>query len=253
MREGDPVDKFNLTIKLDVNQRVELNIYSGKYEGEYSTQITDIREEGEFVINAPFSKGKPLNIPINTRGEVKLREENGIYILPVRIIDREVDSTSLLVVKLRGNIKKIQERQFFRLEVYERTNYRVLANNTSQFEKMIGLVEEKGKKKTALDTDENLPNLDTEGIIKDISAGGIRLSVEEKLEKGQVVEVDVDFMEASFSTLFGEIIRVDRKDKNDLIRYEAGIKFVSCNQNQRDELTRWLFSKQRELRQKGLL
>lgn len=254
MREGEAVADFDLEDKLEVNQLVELEVTAGCFAGKYSTQVVDIKNEEQFVINAPFSNRQPVKVPVNGRGEIRVGEEGGVYVLPVKVAARSFDATPLLILTLRGSVTRIQERQFFRLELEQKTKYRKIAENEQQFEKMVGTADNKlGEEELTLDSDQGLPELNSTGIIKDISAGGVKLSMEEKLKAGEILEIDFEFIDASFSTLFGKIIRVNKVVRSEIKKYEAGLDFINANQSYQDELTQWLFAKQRELRKKGLI
>ncbi len=254
MREGEAVADFDLEDKLEVNQLVELKVTAGRFAGKYSTQVVDIKNEEQFVINAPFSNRQPVKVPVNGRGEIRVGEEGGVYVLPVKVAARSFDATPLLILTLRGSVTRIQERQFFRLELEQKTKYRKIAENEQQFEKMVGTADNKlGEEELTLDSDQGLPELNSTGIIKDISAGGVKLSMEEKLKAGEILEIDFEFIDASFSTLFGKIIRVNKVVRSEIKKYEAGLDFINANQSYQDELTQWLFAKQRELRKKGLI
>ncbi|AGB40649.1 putative glycosyltransferase [Halobacteroides halobius DSM 5150] len=247
MREGRVIKKFDVSKKLEVNQQVECELLGGKYEGEYSIKVADISDDQNFIVNAPYIKGHPIKLAVNTRFNIKLKDDNGIYILPVKVTGRQFDATELLSVKLREPVTKIQERQFFRLEVYKNLNYRLIANNQEDLEAKGGIDEI-----IAGEVNE-LPAFDKEGKVRDMSAGGLKLFTAERLGLNQIIEIEINFINASFNTVCGEVVRVDKQDAETEEIYEVGIEFIECRRRQRDQITKWLFDKQRELRQKGLL
>ncbi|GAB6137635.1 flagellar brake protein [Halanaerobaculum tunisiense] len=248
MREGRVVSNFKLTARLDINQQVGFEMLSGSYDGEYPTQVTDIIDNQTFVINTPFSQGDPIPVAINNRVNIKLRETGGIYIIPVRVIGREIDATQLLRVKLRDQVTKVQQREFFRLEVYESTNYRIIVSNQPEIEEF--LTDLTTRETTGQQEEINFSN---EAFLQDISAGGAKLLTDEQVAKESIIELEMEFIDTSFDRILAQVVRQSERDKDVERRYELGVKFINCRRRKRDELTKWLFAKQRELRQKGLI
>ena len=232
------INNFDLNKELEVNQKVDLKVKSGKFKGKFYTQIVDIENENRFVINAPFKKGDVVKLPVNKKAEVILRRDDGIYSLPVKVVQRKVDATPILVVELIDTVYKIQERKFFRLEIFEQTEFRIVGQ---------GLV--------------NLYELEPydqaeeyhKGMVEDISGGGIKLSTKKKLDKGEVIEFKITFADLSFDTIFGQVIRVRDEDKADEKHYLLGVEFLDLTKSAQEELISWLFAEQRRLRKEGLI
>ena len=254
MREDEKAGAFDLKANLETNQLIEFELIAGQYEGKYTTKIEEVREKREFVIEAPFFQGKAVTVPVNSRGKVRLRTEGGIYSLPVLVIGRDLDVTPLLILKLSGKVAKVQERQFFRLKQSQETRFRIIASSREQFEKMVGIGDAGlAEPKMRFQNKKETSNFDKKGILKNISAGGVRLATQEEVKKGQIVQMDFGFMDISFDTLFGEIMRLDREVRDDIKRYLAGIRFLDAEDREQDELISWLFKKQCEWRRKGLI
>ncbi|GAB6098877.1 hypothetical protein JCM16358_07560 [Halanaerocella petrolearia] len=245
MRQGRTVNNFNLTEKIEVNQQIGFEVLAGKYEGEYPTQIADIINDKKFIVNIPFSEGQPIQVAINSRVDIKVRDRGGIYVIPARIVGKDFDATRLLELVVYDKVTKIQEREFFRLDIYQKTDYRVVISDSEEVEDLLTDFKEE-----RIEEISDLPDFKEEARIRDISAGGAKFLANKKLEEGQLIELKVDFLEASFNSLFAKVVRVVRENEEE---YEVGVKFINCKRQRRDELTKWLFSKQRELRQKGLI
>ncbi len=232
------VNNFDLTKELEVNQKVDLKVKSGRFKGEFYTQVVDIEDENRFVINAPFKKGDVVKLPSGRRAQVIIRRDNGIYALPIKVVQKRVESTPLLVVELDGNITKIQERQFFRLEIFEQTEFRIVG------EGLVNLYELEPYSKA---------EQYYKGRIEDISGGGVKLLTKKKLAKGDVVEFKADFADLSFDTIFAQVIREKVEEKEDGKHYLLGLEFLDLNKSAQEELISWLFAEQRRLRKEGLI
>ncbi|WP_018250130.1 flagellar brake protein [Orenia marismortui] len=245
-RNARPLNRFDLSRRLNINQNIELSINYGKYEGEYYSQIADIIDEKHFVINTPFSEGKVVNISRGMKFKVFTREKNGLYELPVRLVKRKVETTPLLVLELIGIVKKIQEREFFRLEIYQETKFTLIAENNM-------LNREVDIEELMDNYNSNKKNIDT-AIIQDISASGLKMvTKKDDLSENQIIEIDFDFANLPFESIFARIVRVTKEVKSEIKRYSVGVEFIYQNKGDRDKLMQWLFSKQRELRRKGLI
>ena len=251
MRQGEQVENFNLNDNLEINQRVEFEIRNGKYEGSYPTQVVDIVGQDTFVINAPFSQGRVIRVSTNTRAQVFIRGESALYSVPVRLIDKDFDATHLFILEKAGQARKIQERRFFRLDIYEPIDFKVIGHK-SDLEEVDGSIPEDFLKNKELDF-ENIEEKEIKGVVDDISAGGVKLVTEYKLELDQLLYLGLEFLGSQFEAVLGKVIRVDKIVENNDKRYQVGIEFLGFGRSKRDEIMNWLFSKQRELRKKGLI
>ncbi|MBM7555360.1 flagellar brake protein [Halanaerobacter jeridensis] len=251
MRQGQKVDDFNLKENLEINQRVEFEIKNGEYEGSYPTQVVDIINDNRFVINAPFSKGRVIRASTNTRGQVSIRGKTALYSIPVTLVAKDFDSTHLFIVEQAGQARKIQERRYFRLDLYKSTMFKLIGEE-KDLEKFENINPEDFIESQNIDFDE-LETREIPGIIDDISAGGVKLITQHKLELEQLLDLDLSFVGSKFTSVLGEVVRVDKVVKENDKRYEVGVEFLGFGRSERDELMSWLFSKQRELRKKGLI
>ncbi|MGM0501138.1 MAG: flagellar brake protein [Bacillota bacterium] len=250
MRDGQKVGEFDLLENLEVNQRVEFEVRNGEYEGRYPTQVVDIINDSRFIINAPFSQGRVIRVSANTKAEIFVRGKTALYSLPVRIVDKDFDSTHLFIVELAGKVNKIQDRRYFRLEIYKPVDCKLI-NQERDLDKFENIRNEDFFKEIAeVEADENK---DFFGVADDISAGGVKLLTEKRLKIGQLLDLNLEFVGDEFRSVLGEVIRVNKVVKNNDERYELGVEFLGLGRSERDELMRWLFEKQRELRKKGLI
>lgn len=249
-RNSKVVKRFDLNRKLDINQRVDIIVPYGNYEGKYSSQVVDVKNSSIFTINTPFSEGEVINIPIGTKIDIMLRENTGLYQIPVKVIKREVEVTPLLIVELVGEVSKIQEREFFRLDIYQETEFRVVADNDDLIN-LNNFDEEAGLYNDLIRADNSHTY---NAIIQDISASGLKMvTKDDSLVEGQILEIDFNFTNLPFDKILAKVVRVIVESKQDEKRYSIGVEFVHQNIVQRDKVIQWLFTKQRELRKKGLI
>nr|WP_282706839.1 flagellar brake domain-containing protein [Natroniella acetigena] len=225
---------------MKINQGIEIEFLHDKYEDKYATQIADVLADDTFLINNPFAEGKLIKVSNGTRGTVFLKEQNGLYTIPVKVIGKEVDVTPLLKLKIAGQIKRTQERKSFRLEIYEETEYELVGAESFQAENIAGL-----------DGEES----DYKALIIDLSAGGLKMKMQTmmELEEEEIIRINLDFADLSVTKVLGQVVRVVEKIENDQKKYVVGIKFINLAKEDKDKLVKWIFDKQRELRKKGLI
>ena len=214
-----PVDK------LEINQNIELEINEGPYRGTYMSKISDISEDKIIVMAIYDGELIPLrkNLPIN----VYFNGEHAVYKFESRVEKRIKDPIPLMELKIPEEIKRIQRRQYFRLKVNKDAYYR--------------LQEDKEKNK-----DDYIKTQ-----IIDISGGGVKLVLESKLKKGDIIEIKLYINSLKESPITGKVVRITTL-KDDYTK-AAGIKFINIRYSIQDKIVGWIFDYQSELRRRGML
>nr|WP_286172892.1 flagellar brake domain-containing protein [Caproiciproducens sp. MSJ-32] len=205
-------------MKLEINNKLEV-LYDKK---NYKSVIQDIREkEEEILISIPVLDGEYLTLATGTIIEQIYYGNNNIYQFKTKILGRTKErNLSLYRLSLPYDIKKIQRRDYVRVNFVKIINY----INAKDIEN------EKYKK----------------ALLLDLSGGGMRIKVEEKLEKDDIILAKIVY-ENSIINVNGKVIRVERTEDN---KYICGIIFSDINERTREEIIKIVFKvmrKQREL------
>ncbi|MBU5454797.1 flagellar brake protein [Caproiciproducens sp. MSJ-32] len=205
-------------LKLEINNKLEV-LYDKK---NYKSVIQDIREkEEEILISIPVLDGEYLTLATGTIIEQIYYGNNNIYQFKTKILGRTKErNLSLYRLSLPYDIKKIQRRDYVRVNFVKIINY----INAKDIEN------EKYKK----------------ALLLDLSGGGMRIKVEEKLEKDDIILAKIVY-ENSIINVNGKVIRVERTEDN---KYICGIIFSDINERTREEIIKIVFKvmrKQREL------
>lgn len=205
-------------LKLEINNKLEV-FYDKK---NYKSVIQDIREkEKEVLISIPVFDGEYLTLATGTIIEQIYYGNNNIYQFKTKILGRTKErNLSLYRLSLPYDIKKIQRRDYVRVNFVKIINY----INAKDIEN------EKYKK----------------ALLLDLSGGGMRIKVEEKLEKDDIILAKIVY-ENSIINVNGKVIRVERTDDNKFI---CGINFSDISEKTREEIIKIVFKvmrKQREL------
>ena len=99
------------------------------------------------------------------------------------------------------------------------------------------------------DTDEEVQELSEAGECIDISGSGAHMLVTEELNPGTLLELTI---EPPFNTsiqiiLLGEISRISKSNDKENNGFEASITFTAVNEDDRENLIKYIFQRQREL------
>mgnify|MGYP001820225537 CR=1 FL=1 len=86
------------------------------------------------------------------------------------------------------------------------------------------------------------------GTVRNISAGGANLLLEDAFEPGQLVliSLSVPGFSIGFLQAYGEIIRVKPVVQNNRQRFETSIKFLVISEDEREKLISYAFCVQRQ-------
>ena len=99
------------------------------------------------------------------------------------------------------------------------------------------------------DTEEEVQELSEAGECIDISGSGAHMLVTEELNPGTLLELTI---EPPFNTsiqiiLLGEISRISKSNDKENNGFEASITFTAINEDDRENLIKYIFQRQREL------
>ncbi len=214
MAQDDPSDI------LKINQNIKIEVKEGPYQGGYTSKIADIFSDSIGIVT-PYMQEEIVSLRIGLEIEVFLTGDRAAYRFDSRIVDRKRDEVPLLIISLPENIIRIQRRDYFRIDVNKGIKYR------------------------RVDEDEEYRETTT----ADISGGGVKMAVNEKLENDTIVEVKLDIPGLKEIPLQARVVNQYNLPGGRAV----GIEFTDINIKQQDIIIGWMFDYQRNLRNKGLL
>lgn len=192
-------------------------------EGRDTALIAAPISEGRLV---PLEKGSTYNICfLNKEGKL-------LNLYKFRAVVRErmvIDNLHLLLIEKRGEIVKIQRRSFFRLDCYVDVRYRVVRSFGDG-------------------DDSDSPFRKT--ITSDLSGGGIRLLLDERLEPGTYLECELLTEGDRKIRFYGKVVRFEYTGTGGKYRYAAGVAYVDIDEREREEVIKYIFKEQRKLLKK---
>ncbi|NLJ67202.1 MAG: hypothetical protein GX340_07820 [Clostridiales bacterium] len=193
------------------------------------SMIQDISDEGDLVISLPMLEGRPILLNPGERVEIRLFKEEASYLFNGNVKNRyRINDAIFFSIIKTSPIKRIQRREYYRLKVVLPVTSRVLDDDIEKESQFI------------------------KGYSIDISGGGLKLSTDYYLELNTLVECHIDLDKGEELIIKGKVVRVNQANSPDH-KYELGISFCCITRKVRDDLIRFIFSKQREIRKKGLI
>lgn len=191
----------------------------------------------EAVIAAPILEGIVVPIQIgallNVYFSYRMRYDVHLFVFNALVKDRHVyDNLPYIKVEKQGEIRKIQRREYYRLDCLIKVCYR----QVNSFNPIIR---------------EDIPYKTT--FANNLSGGGIRLLLEERLEVGKLIECEIFNDLNSNVHFFGKVLRLERGEPDERFKYEASVAYIKINENDRDAVIKYIFMEQRKLRKKGLI
>jgi c-di-GMP-binding flagellar brake protein YcgR len=203
----------------------------------YASRFEWYENDDTAVIAAPIYECRVVPLEIGTSADIYFLSREGrltnLYRFRAVVRDRgrEGDLHFLLIEK-QGGIVKIQRRSYFRLDVLMEVQYRPAPSA--------------GEEQEA-----DIPCRST--LATDLSGGGISLILEEKLERGSIVECRLFAGQPGEVCLRGRTARCDRMLRDSRYKYIAGIEFTDICDRDREKVIRYIFNEQRRLINKGMI
>lgn len=152
-----------------MRQKVEVVRQEGERKNRYKSSIQEVREN-EFGIQAPFNKGREVNLFPGEIVEIEVIIENGRFIFPAKVLRREIKNIPLVFFALPAEheIKRIQLRNHVRVPFLEEIEYCSLKEHQKASEK---------------------PPLQ-KGLGIDISGGGMKFLAGKKFKVGELLLIE---------------------------------------------------------------
>ncbi|MBZ4672677.1 flagellar brake domain-containing protein [Deferribacterales bacterium Es71-Z0220] len=214
----------DISTYLTINTKILVNVLSGNYRGIYDSRIEDIHND-KMKITIPSQKGIPFPLSPGSKLEVSFITPMGRFSFNSEVIGRTRENIPLLEIVYPEFLRRQELRRFFRVEARLKIKFRT-----------IDYIEKDGAPE--------MIKKEYDGIIKDISGGGIRLTSDIQLEQGQAIELD---MSEAIGTKFDIIARVVHIYNND-DKSEVGVEFITIKETDRDKIIKYVFQRQIELK-----
>ncbi|MDK2985150.1 MAG: hypothetical protein PWQ96_792 [Clostridia bacterium] len=210
---------------LKVNSKIE--IMSQDDDTIYKSLIQDIFDDS-FLIGVPVYKRHKLNLHKGDIVNVTAFSGSSCFNFFSEVLGkREENGLSLYILKKPHKYKKIERRDFVRVEVALEVKYEIISDRKNW---------EKVK-----------PSQKAFSI--DLSGGGVQLILPEDLPPHSLlvleIPIDIDCTDITMK-LLGQVVRSEEEKIADISRFKTGIKFEDISERERDIIIRFVFSQMRK-------
>lgn len=209
-----------VNLDLKVNSRIEVVVD----EKSYKALIIDI-EDDNIKINIPVRNDEYLMLYKDDKIEINsYLDEGKCFNYYCNVISKGKDNNVIYYkLTLPYDVRRIQRRNFFRVNLLEDVTYKNITNKT---EKEI----------------EELPY--KSGIMIDLSGGGLKVKTKEKLKGNDIIVMRIKMTSIEVK-LKGQIVRIETAIDNNFL---YGVKFLDITEMESDRIIRELFEIMRKQR-----
>lgn len=206
------------SIKLELNYRLEVMWEDGVY---YCTVQEEF--EGKPVISIPVKNGEYLTLKDGEILEAVYHNENyGVYGFIAKIEGRRIENNiPCYVLSKPFNVRKIQRREFVRVEIMEPTICTIHKNKENESK--------------------------VKALLLDLSGGGARIRMKESLNEGDSLIISIEIDNVTIESVATIIRREPDVDKLHIY----GLEFNDINDRLREKIIKKVFMQMRKLRELG--
>lgn len=227
-----------LKVTFQVNNKVEFIFDEG---GRAVSLIQDVREEC-FLVNIPMKAGQVKLLSIGEEIEGFYYDKDHVYMFISKVLERTLDDNiPLYKLEIPSVFKKVQRRNFVRLPASIPIRYK------SYHRDMKVLIETNNLQKI----EEHYKGEWDKGYTLDLSGGGARLNLYRPLKPRSIIYMILEDKDLHVGVK-GRVIRCTPFIYERQITYHIGIEFIDILERKRDKIIRFIFTKLREIKRKGL-
>lgn len=215
-----------------------------KEKAVYKSQVYDIMENDELLIAMPLEGTKLIVLSLNIRYKMCFYTPNGLFECTGLIVDRfKSDNRYVAVASLKTGLRRIQRREFFRLEKLIDVDYRVLSEEEAVYESVDEIL--------AREQDRVEPPVYKSGMAVDLSGGGARFVLDDAYPKETHLSMKLYIEITPQRPVFEVIGRVVHSERlsGKTGQCENRIEFIRLKEQQREKLIHFIFAEERKMRQ----
>ncbi len=222
-----------LTAKLDllkVGDKIELlRIDSLQNKISYPSQVLDILDDDILEIRGPLHKND--FVFVSRKEKIRIIfvvKDKGKYQFDAEILNINYEGVYSLKIRRISEITKHQLRKYFRFDV------------SIPVKKYFTIIE---------DNEEKI--LEENCRTKDISGGGMKLYTNYQHNVGDIITCEFE-VDKHLITTKAKVVRVEEVDTFEF-DFALGVEFKDIEERNRDRIIKFIFTKQRELIEKGMI
>jgi c-di-GMP-binding flagellar brake protein YcgR len=208
-----------IKVDFEINKKLEI-LVDEKY---FNSNIQDVTEE-HIAISIPMNSDQYLPLPKGTIIEVIYYEEENLYKFKSVVIGRKFENIPILLIAKPREIKKIQRRKYVRVSIVNAVKYVNLKNAPKTDPKAV------------------LNSEYSKAILLDLSGGGMRVKVSEKIKLNDYLLVSLT-VDKEDILIVGQAMRIIKDDEG---RFSCGLSFKFLDDSTRERIIKLIFKLMRE-------
>ncbi len=221
----------------------------------YKSQVLDFISEDTLSILMPIEGGRVIPLTVGERYSLCFYTKKGLYQCKSVITDRgRIDNVYVLTVQITSQLEKYQRRQFYRLEYLLEIKYRILSDMEISIMNKLrnNNYENEAEQQSFINSLDALQKDRLSGTILDISGGGARFVSEQNHERGNILEMFMEFDNSLGSKDF--IIQALILSSNRMVNrqgfYEHRVQFRDISKEEREAIIKFIFEEERRQRKR---
>ena len=215
IKPGDRVE-ISMIIRAPIN-----------WNAAYKSKIEEVsNKSGAIKILAPFHERRIVMLPKSEQCMVRVTTATGMFIYSAAVAGMvKENGLDFALLKLAGDGTKTQRRDFFRFNCAIPIEF--------------FLLNEDG---------EPLDNIPKEGLIRDMSGGGMRMLSKEIIKINTLLRLVLQ-MDRGELMIFGHVLRKN-DNPNAVHPYQYHLKFTAMSSAEQDKLVQYIYQEQRKSMQR---
>ena len=221
----------------------------------YKSQVLDFISEDTLSILMPIEGAKVIPLTVGEKYSLCFYTKKGLYQCKSVITDRgRIDNVYVLTVQITSQLEKYQRRQFYRLEYLLEIKYRILSDMEISIMNKLrnNNYENEAEQQSFINSLDALQKDRLSGTILDISGGGARFVSEQNHERGNILEMFMEFDNSLGSKDF--IIQALILSSNKMVNrqgfYEHRVQFRDISKEEREAIIKFIFEEERRQRKR---
>lgn len=215
---------------MSVNKSIEIKRFAP--DAVYKSRV-EVKNQTGLWIATPMQKSIVVTLSVGEHVEVSFGDDTCIYSFPTVILKRVSEPVPMLLIEEpdEKKIVRVQRRDFVRVNAVVPIEFGIVPHDAND------LLNMKLEKANTID----------------ISGGGLKFLTEKKVREKDMLQINLSLNNNHIIT-FGKVVRVisyENELNNKL--WAIGVQFTNIHESERDNIIRFVFDWQRQMRKKGLL
>ncbi|HOX27690.1 MAG TPA: PilZ domain-containing protein [bacterium] len=208
-------------------QSVELSVSAGGNVAQFSTSVHE-KTDAALVLIMPHSEQAEKILVKDGVVEATISLKDEMLKFTTLILERKHTKPPLLLLMRPHEVHRVSSRSFYRLQVVRPLKFRLLRDPVTPISEF--------KAASTLD----------------LSGGGLMIQSNKKIERDQLVEVNIDLGAEIVNAVCSVTITKTEIRGMDSV-FLTGLEFLGIEERERDKIVKFIFDSQRQLKKKGIM